>query len=184
MRLLILVCVFLSLLGCSSKPVFVEYNAPSNSANDWFSIPADAPSQVEISSPSVPRVTVKVDESRASSESQPLSIVQLTDSLGNVSLEINRQPGAAWELVESALDQLDIALFDKDREAYRFELAVEKRPKGLFSWLKPSDDLFLVLVPQGGQTVVMIEGKDDDVPDSDRVEGLISQLLEYFEVNT
>jgi uncharacterized lipoprotein len=175
--------MYVSLLGCSSKPVFVEYKAPQNSESDWFSIPAEAPSEVEVTSPTVPRVTIAIEESQVSNESQPLSIVQLTDSLGNVSLEINRQPGAAWELVESALDQLDIALFDKDREAYRFELAVEKRPKGLFSWLKPSDDLFLVLVPQGGQTILMIEGKDDEVPDNDRVDGLISKLLEYFQVN-
>jgi hypothetical protein len=183
MRHLFLLLISIGLIGCAADPVIVEYKAPQNSASDWFPIPADAPSEVVVSSPTVPRVSIAVQDDLVSNQSQPLVISKLTDSLGNVSLELNRQPGAAWELIESALDQLDIELFDKDREAYRFELAVEKRAKGLFSWIRPSDDLFIVLVPQGGQTVLMVEGEGDDVPDSDRVEDLISRLLKYFEAD-
>jgi uncharacterized lipoprotein len=181
MKKLSYVLLVVLLASCSSKPVLVAYQAPESDSGDWFPIPADAPSTVEVSVPTVPRIKPNLDKTEATDSAEPLSVVRLQDSIGNVSLQINRQPGVAWEIVESAINTLEIDVFDKDREQYRFELAIENKAKGLFSFFKPSDGLFIVLVPQAENTVLVIEGQDDTVPDDSRVKRILDQFTDYFE---
>ncbi len=176
--------VIILLAGCSAKPVLVNYTAPVATPSDWYPIPADAPAQAELTSPEVPRIFPELETLATVATDQPLTVDWVTDSLGNRSLLLNRPSGASWELLESAMDQLNIAIFDKNRDEYRFELATDKPKKGLFNLFKTSEELNVVLIPRGNSTVVAVEGKDDIAPEEKDVDRILNQLMNHFQANS
>lgn len=80
------------LVGCSSKPISVEYDPSQTSRADWFPIPADAPAAVEYTEFTVPQNEPFVGEAKEVRERTALIVVELKDSLGNTSLRFNRTP--------------------------------------------------------------------------------------------
>lgn len=178
-----LVLAVLVLFGCSSKQVMVTYTPDAQSSTDWFVIPDDAPSSVALKEPKVPRANIEVEQWQNRSASEPLTVERLTDSIGNVSLRLNRSTGASWELVSAALDAEEIAVDDRDRDQYRFELLKERY--GLFALFKGAQEaLSLVLVPDNDKTLIVLEGTDDVTPDSDYSKEVIESLHHYFESNS
>ncbi|MEJ2043864.1 MAG: hypothetical protein P8X74_09830 [Reinekea sp.] len=168
------------LLGCSSKQVMVAYNADPQGSTDWFVIPDDAPSTVALQEPEVPRANIEVEQWQNRSASEPLSVERLTDSIGNVSLRLNRSTGASWELVSAALEAEEIAVDDRDRDQYRFDLIKERY--GLSALFKGAQEaLSLVLVPDNDKTLIVLEGTDDVTPDSDYAKEVLESLHHYFE---
>ncbi|EAR08248.1 hypothetical protein [Reinekea blandensis] len=170
------------LAGCASDPVYVSYTHPENSDRDWYPIPADAPSQVEVSDPEVPRVTLSEPlDTDTQTEAGALSVVRRSDSLGNETLLMNRRPGTAWEVMNTALTALDLTVSDRNREEYRFEITLGEDRTGLFSFFQQAERLNIVLIPQGVETIVAIEGENDEVPESDAASDIIDRLLKHFQ---
>ncbi len=174
-----LVVVSLAVMGCASKTVLVDYKHDEAGQNDWYTIPSDAPSSVALNSPVVPKPAVEVEDWQETSSSEPLAIEKLTDSIGNVTLRLNRSTGTSWELVSAALDANGIDVADRDRDQYRFELLKERYGLvALFSSVQES--LSLVLVPDNEDTLLILEGKDDVTPDTDYASEVIETLYNYF----
>lgn len=173
----------LFLLGCSSKPVLVEYQQPENGSGDWFPIPADAPSVVEVQQLTVPQIQAFIQPANQNSLNATLRVTELVDSLGNPSLKINRQTGAAWEVVDSALTGLEWNVTDRDRRNYKFELDQNDVRRGLFSrWFGNKDGILnLVLIPQGNETLVVVEGEENELPDAELSDDILNTLFEYLD---
>lgn len=173
----------LLIVGCASDPITVQYQAPETSQGDWFPIPTDAPSSVELVSPELPRAAIAPIEISEAETQDALSVEWLEDSLGNVSLKLNRQPGAAWELIESALEATNTELSDKNRDEYMFVLENPSASGGLFGFFAAAEPLKLVLIPQGRETIVAVEGADEVVVEREEAEETLSRLLQHFEQN-
>jgi hypothetical protein len=180
-------CIFvilvsvISFAGCSSKLISVEYDPSQTTSTDWYPIPDDAPREVAYTEFSVPQNDPFVAEPELVDESSALIVVELKDSLGNSSLRFNRTPALTWELLDSALNDLNVALEDKDRSEYRFELEKIRKP-GLYSRLMGlyEEQLSIVLIPQEKDTLVIIEGETDEVPSSPVAENLLQDLFAHF----
>lgn len=178
----VLAATVMLLSACASDPVYVNYSAAQSSASDWYVIPDDAPAKVEISDPEVPRGNFRVSEPDAGAiETAELTVTRLVDSLGNSSLQMNRRPGTAWEVLEAALDELDIAISDRNRGEYQFQLRTGTQNTSLFSFFKSPEVLKIVLIPQGDNTLIAIEGENDEVPDSAEVDEIFGRLYEHFQ---
>lgn len=171
----------LFITACSSNPVFVEFDTSQSTDSDWYPIPSDAPVRVEVTNAVVPRVQAQLADAQQDEDDSALRITQLQDSFGNVSLKMNRQPGTAWELVETALSAENIRILDKNREEYVFELGRTKEVTGLAALFQKSENLKVVLIPQGAETLIAVEGTDDIVPDANRVEDILSRLQDQLE---
>lgn len=170
------------LSACASDPVIVNYTAEQSDASDWYVIPDDAPESVAISDPELSRPPVTDLSVPVSSDSKSdLSVVKQVDSLGNSTLKLNRRPGTAWELIDSALNELDINIRDRNRDEYQFELLLGAEKRSLLSFLKPRDSLKIVLIPQAENTLVAVEGDGDEVPDASRIEDILGQLYDHFQ---
>jgi len=180
-RALIMTVIALVLVGCAGQPTYVGYNASEATASDWFPIPSDAPALVKIESPTVVRIQPVIAQPSDAEIGAELQVDWLTDSVGNSTLLVNRQAGVAWEIVESAINQLDIVLFDKNRDEYRFELASGKPKKGLLALFKSKQGLNIVLIPQGNSTVIAVEGKDDVLPESSKIESILNDLANQLQ---
>lgn len=180
LRKALLILLAFSLLACSAKPVLVQYQTETANTADWYPIPADAPDVVEVASKDIPRLQTNVVPVASDAESAPLQVQTLTNGLGVTSLLLNREPGAAWELVENALTKLEVPVADKDRRDFRFELAKSQDRDGGFKLFKAGQGVFVVLVPQGVDTLLMIEGEDNQIADLDQANELIEQLATYF----
>lgn len=174
--------VFL-LFGCSSKPVLVEYQQPLDGSRDWYQIPADAPSVVEVQQLTVPQIQPFIQPANETSLNSTLSVTELVDSLGNPSLKINRQTGSAWEVVDSALTGLEWNITDRDRRNYKFELDQNDVRRGLFSrWFGNKDGILnLVLIPQGNETLIVVEGEENVLPDAELSGDILNTLFEYLD---
>ena len=182
LRTLVTVFTVLAVVGCSSKPVMVDYTNEDGSANDWYVIPGDAPATVALKEPEVPKATVEVEQWEVKTASEPLAIERLKDSIGNISLRLNRSTGASWELVSTALDAEGIEVSDRDRDQYRFDLIKERYGfMGLFKGDQKA--LSLVLVPDNDKTLLVLEGKDDVTPDSDYAAEVVDSLYNYFDTH-
>jgi len=181
-RILMVASLALILAACSSKPVIVQYKVPADASSDWYPIPEDAPSSVEVASPLVPKITAFIAEEDIKAGDRELEIVEFKDSIGNTSLRLNRNTGTAWELIGMALTELEYEIDDKDRDSYRFLLKSAVKKRGLFGFLFKSKDeqINIVLVPQAGDTVVVVEGEGDEIPDSKRVESILNALQDHF----
>jgi len=182
MRIFAIACSVLLLIGCSSKPVIVEYSAPKPTLSDWFPIPADAPAIVQLTDGVVPKLNSQIEQPDITSVSSALEITQTTDSLGNISLQFNRQPGVTWELVESALADVNYKVIDKDRDNYKFQLSSAQKTQSLFAIIfgKSVDQLNVVLIPQGQVTLVVVEGPDDELPELDRIVDILTDIENHF----
>jgi hypothetical protein len=167
--------------ACSSNPVFVEFDTSQSTSSDWYPIPSDAPTRVEVTNAEVPRVEAPVIEAQRTEDSSVLRVTRLEDSFGNISLKLNRQPGTAWELIETALVAENIRITDKNRQEYVFELGRTEQVTGLASLFQRSENLKVVLIPQGAETLVAVEGSDDVVPDAKRVEDILTRLQDQLE---
>lgn len=183
MRLTPLVLILLAMalsVGCAQKPVVVEYNANASAPADLYPLPSDAPSVVTLQSKQqLSRLELQLDPIEQG-QSAPLLVRQLEDSLGNLSLSINRTAGQSWELVDQALTEMGTRTIDRDRREYQFVLGPEVGQKrGLLTFLSPRSDLLtLVLVPQGQETLVSLEASDNQMPERDVVENVLLPLQE------
>ncbi|TCS40796.1 hypothetical protein [Reinekea marinisedimentorum] len=177
----VVLCAALPLFGCSSKPISVEYDPTQTSTTDWYPIPADAPSTVEYTEFTVPQNEAFVGEANEVRERSALIVAELKDSLGNSSLRFNRTPSSTWELLDAALQELEVALDDKNRSEYRFELEKIRKP-GLYNRIMGiyEEQLSLVLIPQENDTLVIVEGEGDEVPSSPVAENLLQDLFAHF----
>lgn len=88
---------------------------------------------------------------------------------------------STWELLDAALQELEVALDDKDRSEYRFNLEKIRKP-GLYNRIMGiyEEQLSLVLIPQENDTLVIVEGEGDEVPSSPVAENLIDDLFAHF----
>lgn len=179
--LLTMLAVLLS--ACSSKPVYVEYSSTSTALADWYPIPTGAPSRVPLQPIELPRVAIAIEPDAQPAVTTPLAVEQLEDSLGNITLRLNRPPAIAWELVDSALQELSIELVDKDRSEYIFELKAPKGRSGWQAFFAQRPELKLVLIPQLFDTLLAVEGADEIAIESALAEPLLDQLLQYFSAN-
>ena len=175
--------VWLTLVACGGNTQLIHYNAPDDAVSDWFPIPADAPESAILASPVVPRLVSSVSLDAPSDQEGRLFVAKMTDSLGNSSLRFNREPSATWELVDGALAELGYSNLDKDRSKYRFVMTGNGKKLGpiaqLFAGKK--DELFLLLVPQGIETLVVVEGVGDEIPDLNQSESILSKLHAHFQ---
>lgn len=171
----------LLLAACSSNPVYVDYAAPETVHGDWYPIPQDAPTRVEVSTAELPRAQVEVEPEQTVNVDTLLTVDRIQDSFGNVSLKVNRQPGAAWELISAALDSADIKVLDRNRDEYQFRLGLNFEKTNLFTLFKKREELKVVLIPQGTHSLVAVEGATDVVPDAEKVESILSRLQDSLE---
>ena len=172
-----------ALSGCATKEFSAHYDANAAGPAGWYPIPSDAPASVSSKDLVMPRVNIDIPRPDPTVARAPLTVERLTDSIGNVSLRLNRPTNAAWELVSVALDSEKITVDDRDRNEYRFDLLKQK--KGFFGFFKGDDEtLSLVLVPDNGKTLIVLEGKDDVTPDSEHAAEVIDSLYQYFETNS
>ena len=183
-RVLLIVSLSLVLAGCAGKPVVVNYNAPEPSVNDWFPIPNDAPNFAQVGSPKVSRITPYIAPAIEADPNQALRVDWLLDSVGNATLLLNRQSGTAWELVETALADLNIELADKNRDEYRFELAQAKGAGGLLNVFRTKQKLNIILFPRGNSTVVAVEGKDEVLPEASVTESILQDIANQLQVKS
>lgn len=170
------------LSSCASDPIYVNYSHPSEATGDWYPIPADANTRVEVSDPDVPRVALSeppvVDEDDSVSA---LAIDRLIDSLGNETLLFNRRPGTVWELMDTALSSVELPVTDRNRDEYQFELTLGEGNRGLFSMFQSPERLNLILIPQDNDTIVAIEDENGEVPDPEEAGDILDKLLDYFQ---
>ena len=179
-RVLVIAVLVLMIVGCSSKPIYVGYSAPEPTSSDWFPIPSDAPALVTVESPVVSRIQPYIEAPSADETASELTVEWLLDSVGNSTLLLNRQAGTAWELVEVAINRLEIRLYDKNRDEYRFELATGKPRKGLLALFRAKQNLNIVLIPRGNFTVIAVEGKDEVLPESSKIESILKDLAKQL----
>ncbi|MBU2863057.1 hypothetical protein KO489_04310 [Reinekea forsetii] len=183
MKHTLLSSIFVSffVLGCSSKPSIVSYDASVVSGEDHLPLPADAPAQVNIDDIEVPRLTLDIS-SESNATTAPLSVEKITDSFGQTSLKINRNTASSWELVDQALIELAIETTDRNRSEYRFELASSVEKQGLLARLfsKKTKPLLLVLIPSGQNTILSLESTNDELPDSKQTDELFEKLLTHW----
>lgn len=170
-------------MGCANKPVVVDYSAPVSAESDWYVIPADAPQQVEMTKTSIPRLSIDLPTERDSENLNALIIVELKDSVGNSSLRFNRNSNSTWELIESALQDLNYTIADKDRGSYRFFVRTGPKRSWLYRLLSNKEEelIHVVLIPQLSDTFVVVEGDGDEVLTSDVADAIFSDLKQYFQ---
>lgn len=172
-------------VGCAQKPVTVEFNSALRSPSDLYPLPSDAPSQVVVQSKQqLSKLDLQLEQPEQSNSAR-LVVEQLQDSVGNISLSINRSAGQSWELVDQALTEMGTRTIDRDRREYQFVLGPEAGQKrGLFSFLTPRRNLLtLVLVPQGQSTLVALEADDNQIPERSVVENLLLPLKDTLTAN-
>ncbi len=174
--------VALVLSGCASKSVFVTYNAPQEAAADWFPIPSDAPGSVEVAEIDVPRLESVITENVANAPVTALTVIEMENSLGYSSLRLNRTPALSWEITETALKNIGYKVIDLDRENYRFVLGSTSTNETLWTALfSPKKDFLNIdIVPQGLESLVLVEGDGNSLPDAGQAESIIRELKGYF----
>jgi len=175
--------VWLTLVACGGNTQVIYYQAPDNAVGDWFPIPVDAPESALLEAPVIPRLVSPVSIDPPSEQDRTLLVAKMTDSLGNSSLRFNRETSTAWELIDTALMELGYTNLDKDRSKYRFVMTDKSEKLGLLAKLfsGKKDDLFLLLIPQGSQTLVVVEGEGDEIPDLNQSESILSKLHAHFQ---
>ena len=178
-----LLLVWLSLAGCGGNTQIIQYQAPQESAGDWYPIPADAPSFAVLAAPVIPRLVQPIAASEPRAQAGALLVSKLTDSLGNSSLRFNRETSTTWELVDTALSELGFTNLDKDRSKYRFVMQTNDQKQGPIAkiFANNEDELFLLLIPQGTDTLVVVEGVGDEIPDLTQSEAILSKLHAHFQ---
>jgi hypothetical protein len=183
LRSTLLLLVWLSLAGCVGNTQIIQYQAPDTSTGDWYPIPADAPDSAILEAPVIPRLVAPTALNEPVAEAGSLLVSKMTDSLGNSSLRFNRETSTTWELVDTALSELGYDNLDKDRSQYRFVMPASDQKLGpiakIFSSKK--DELFLLLIPQGTETLVVVEGVGDEIPDLTQSEAILSKLHAHFQ---
>ena len=172
-------------VGCSGKPTIVNYEATESKGADWYPIPADAPSEVVVEAPTLPRIAPEIEEATEVQEGT-LAIESVRDSIGNISLLVNRSSSATWELVDQAFTAQQVDVSDKDRSEYRFFIG-QSSESG--SWLSrlfspAAEPLSVVLIPQGGSTLVVVEAADNKIPEESEVLSLLNSIQEYYQAQS
>ncbi|MDO7673560.1 MAG: hypothetical protein MUQ43_03930 [Reinekea forsetii] len=182
-RSTLLLLVWLSLVGCGGNTQIIQYQAPAESAGDWYPIPADAPDFAVLAAPVIPRLVAPTAVNEPAALAGSLLVSKMTDSLGNSSLRFNRETSTTWELVDTALSELGFANLDKDRSKYRFVMPASDQKKGPIAkiFANKKDELFLLLIPQGTETLVVVEGVGDEIPDLSQSEAILSKLYAHFQ---
>ncbi|MFT4674693.1 MAG: hypothetical protein ACI9K8_000419 [Reinekea sp.] len=182
-RSTLLLLLWLSLAGCGGNTQIIQYQAPDKTAGDWYPIPTDAPDFAVLQAPVIPRLVAPMGLNEPAAQEGSLLVSKMTDSLGNSSLRFNRETSTTWELVDTALTELGFANLDKDRSKYRFVMQAKDQGLGpiakIFSSKK--DELFLLLIPQGTETLIVIEGTGDEIPDLTESEAILSKLHSHFQ---
>jgi len=175
--------VWLTLSACGGNTQVIHYQAPDNAAGDWYPIPVDAPDSAILAAPVIPRLVSTLSIDAPSEQDGTLLVAKMTDSLGNSSLRFNRETSTAWELVDTALTELGYTNLDKDRSKYRFVMTDKSQKPGFLAKLfaGKKDELFLLLIPQGSETLVVVEGVGDEIPDLNQSESILSKLHAHFQ---
>lgn len=176
-RISLIVTISLYFVSCASNGETITYQQPASTGQDWYPLPADAPAEVVFEKPEIVRIEPTLP-SIPDNNSGALSVIEQVDSLGYMSLKINRDPGVAWELVDTALREIDIEVSDRDRSEYKFELESTERT-GWFS--ERPEVLTLVLIPQDFDTLVVVEGEEDTLPDTDKSAEILTPIFRYFQ---
>ncbi|WP_320825683.1 hypothetical protein [Reinekea sp.] len=175
--------VWLTLAACGGNTQVIHYQAPDSTVGDWYPIPADAPSSAVLAAPVIPRLVLPVSVDAPSEQDGTLLVSKMTDSLGSSSLRFNRETSTTWELVDIALTELGYTNLDKNRSKYRFVMTGKSQKSGLIAKLfsAKKDELFLLLIPQGAETLVVVEGVGDEIPDLNQSESILTQLHAHFQ---
>ncbi len=175
--------VVLVMTACGSNPIVATYTQPNDeqAAQDWFPIPKDAPAVVEFVEVVVPQNDPYTAPPKEVSEASELVVVQVKDSIGNMSLRFNRTPSTTWELIDAALTDLAFEVKDKDRSEYRFYLKARVKSGWVNGLLqKKEEQLNIALMPYDTTTLVVVEGEGDEMPSTKNIEAIITDLYQYF----
>lgn len=165
-------------VSCSTNKAMVSHDISRTSPSDVYQIPADAPVQVAVQALTVPRISPFIQPLTTRQLNSELEITQQTDSLGLPNLRINRPTRVSWEIVESAIGELEWNIVDRDRRNYTIELDQREIARStLARWFGKGVGLVdLVLIPQGDETLVVLEARDDSVPDVNTSEQVLTML--------
>jgi len=178
-----LTCTLL-LAACGGRPVNVQYQPDADhSGGDWYPIPVDQARTVTSDDSTLPRPPLRVADVTPDDDRQDsLSVETVSDSFGNISLEVNRNASLTWELLDAAVNRLEWPVADRNRSEYRLELSdPDIAGRGFFGRLKAffteeRRDVQLILVPKVGVTGISAEYSDDQVLSSDENQRLMTQL--------
>lgn len=178
-----LICVFL-LAACGGRQVQVQYQPDADhTGGDWYPIPVDRAQTVTSDEPTLPRPPVRVaDITPDDGRRDALAVEQVTDSFGNISLEVNRNASLTWELLDAAVTRLGWPVGDRNRSEYRLELSdPDIAGRGFFGRMKAffteeRRDIQLILVPKVGVTGISAEYSDDQVLSAEENQRLMTQL--------